>query len=190
MKIWSSEHVFHHPWENVVKAALQKYPNPINPSVTGVDVIDRSVQDSKITTHRLLISEWSMAAWMTKLLGGNKECHASEHSEIDLKAKTMQLRSKNITFSHVLNVEEKMVYSEHPEDPTQKTLLVQEALITVQNVPLIDYMENTLASKINANASKGRQSIEYIIKKLELTADDAINKVIKSTTNPSITEHQ
>jgi hypothetical protein len=185
MKIWSSEHTFHHPWENVVKAALQKYPNPINPSVTGVDVIDRSIDQHVVRTHRLLISQWQLAPWITKLLGGNRECHASEHSEIDLKSKTMQLRSKNITFSQVLNVEEKLVYSTHPDDPAQKTLLTQEAAITVQNVPLIDYLENMLASKINSNASKGRQSIEYIIKKMETTADDAINKV-----KSSITEHQ
>jgi hypothetical protein len=30
MKIWSSEHIFNHTWDNVVKAALQKYPNPVS----------------------------------------------------------------------------------------------------------------------------------------------------------------
>ena len=45
------------------------------------------------------------------------------------------------------------MYSEHPEDPT-KTLLRQEAIVTVQGVPLTDYMESILTSKISANAGK------------------------------------
>lgn len=172
MKIWSSEHVFNHPWENVVKAALQKYPNPMNPGVIGVDVIERHVDRHLIRSHRLLTTQWSMAPWISKLLGGNKVCHASEHSEIDVKNKTLELRSRNLTFNNVINVDEYLVYSIHPHD-REKTLLKQEAQITVQNVPLINYMEDMLATKINSNAHKGRQAIEYIIHKMNNITDDA-----------------
>lgn len=165
MKIWSSEHVFNHSWENVVKAALQKYPNPLNPGVIGVDVVDRKIENGLIKSHRLLVSQWSMAPWISKLLGGNKICYASEHSQIDLQSRTMSLRSRNLTFNNVLNVDEKLVYSIHPEDES-KTLLKQEALITLQNLPLIDYLETALITKINDNAQKGRLAIEFIIKQI------------------------
>jgi hypothetical protein len=69
MKIWSSEHVFNHSWESVVKAALQKYPNPLTPSVRGVDVVERTIQDNVIKSHRLMMTEWSVAPWIRKLLG-------------------------------------------------------------------------------------------------------------------------
>ena len=69
MKIWSSEHVFHHSWENVVKAALQKYPNPLTPGVIGVDVVDRKIEDGVIKTHRLMMTQWSVAPWISKLIG-------------------------------------------------------------------------------------------------------------------------
>ena len=167
MKIWSSEHVFNHSWENVVKAAMQKYPNPLNPGVIGVDVVDRKIEDGLIKSHRLLISKWSMAPWISKLLGGNKIAYASEHSQIDLNSRTMSLRSRNLTFNNVLNVDEKLVYSIHPEDES-KTLLKQEALITLKNLPLIDYLENALITKINDNAQKGRQAIEFIIKQINV----------------------
>ena len=176
MNIWSSEHVFNHSWENVVKAALQKYPNPLNPGVIGVDVVDRKIENGLIKSHRLLVSQWSMAPWISKLLGGNKICYASEHSQIDLQSRTMSLRSRNLTFNNVLNVDEKLVYSIHPEDES-KTLLKQEALITVQNVPLIDYLENALITKMNANAQKGRLAIEFIIHKMNNMTDDATNTV-------------
>ena len=71
MKIWSSEHVFNHSWDNVVKAALQKYPNPLNPSVVGVDVIDRVIDNERalIKSHRLLTTTWSFPPWIAKLIG-------------------------------------------------------------------------------------------------------------------------
>jgi hypothetical protein len=176
MRIWSSEHVFNHSWDNVVKAALQKYPNPLNPGVIGVDVVDRRIEDGIIKSHRLLTTHWCMSPWIAKLLGGNKTCYASEHSQVDLKTKTLSLRSRNLTYNNIINVDERLVYSIHPTD-SSKTLLKQEAEITVQNVPLIDYMENLVANKINTNASKGRQAIEFIIEKMNSITDEAAMSV-------------
>lgn len=40
---------------------MQKYPNPMNPSVVGVDVLDRHVDPSgKLHSHRLLSTEWGL----------------------------------------------------------------------------------------------------------------------------------
>ena len=50
-----------HPWETVTTAAMQKYPNPMNPSVVGVDVLDRHVDPGgKLHSHRLLSTEWGI----------------------------------------------------------------------------------------------------------------------------------
>ena len=170
MKIWSSEHVFNHTWDNVVKAALQKYPNPINPGVIGLDVIDRTIDptSSIIKSHRLLITQWAMAPWISKLLGGNRTAYASEHSVIDFKHRTFSLISRNLTFNSVINVDEKLTYTIHPDDDN-KTLLKQEAQITVKNVPVINHIENLIATNINSNAQKGRQAIEFIIQKMNFT---------------------
>lgn len=57
--VWVS--VASHPWETVTTAAMQKYPNPMNPSVVGVDVLDRHVDPSgKLHSHRLLSTEWGL----------------------------------------------------------------------------------------------------------------------------------
>lgn len=50
-----------HPWETVTKAAMQKYPNPMNPSVIGVDVLDRNVdKQGRLHSKRLLSTEWGL----------------------------------------------------------------------------------------------------------------------------------
>ena len=43
MKLWSSEHVFHHPWDVVSQAVWRKYPTELNPSVKAIDVLERRV---------------------------------------------------------------------------------------------------------------------------------------------------
>lgn len=58
-----------------------------------------------------------------------------------------------LTFGNYIAVDEAVRYTPHPEDPT-KTLLTQEAVVTVRGVPLTNYMEDLLASKISFNASK------------------------------------
>ncbi|KAI2595493.1 PRELI domain containing 3B [Homo sapiens] len=146
MKIWTSEHVFDHPWETVTTAAMQKYPNPMNPSVVGVDVLDRHIDPSgKLHSHRLLSTEWGLPSIV-----------------------------KSISFTNMVSVDERLIYKPHPQDP-EKTVLTQEAIITVKGVSLSSYLEGLMASTISSNASKGREAMEWVIHKLnaeieELTA--------------------
>lgn len=50
-----------HPWDTVIKAAMRKYPNPMNPGVVGVDVLERSVDGrGRLHSHRLLSTEWGL----------------------------------------------------------------------------------------------------------------------------------
>lgn len=50
-----------HPWDTVIKAAMRKYPNPMNPCVVGVDVLDRSLDNrGRLHSHRLLSTEWGL----------------------------------------------------------------------------------------------------------------------------------
>ena len=64
---------------------MQKYPNPMNPSVVGVDVLDRHVDKSgKLHSHRLLSTEWGIPSIVKsvriaeqslgRMLGGEEAC--------------------------------------------------------------------------------------------------------------------
>lgn len=113
--------------------------------------------------------------------GGSTKVYASEHSEINREAQTLSLRSRNLTFNSIINVDEKLVYSIHPED-SEKTILKQEAIITVQNVPLTDYLENTFVNTMTVNAQTGRKAIEYVIHQLGEINDD-VNKMTDNLAN-------
>ncbi|XP_035615772.1 PRELI domain containing protein 3B [Oncorhynchus keta] len=173
MKIWTSEHIFNHPWETVTKAAMQKYPNPMNPSVFGVDVLDRSVDTrGRLHSNRLLSAEWGLPSIVKSIIGRTQTCtYIQEHSVVDPVEKTFELQSSNITFTNMVSVDEKLTYRPHPDD-AEKTILTQEALISVKGVSLSSYLEGVMASTISANAGKGREAMEWVIRKLNAEIEE------------------
>ncbi|XP_019842242.2 PRELI domain containing protein 3A isoform X6 [Bos indicus] len=155
MRVWSSEHVFGHPWDTVIKAAMRKYPNPMNPCVVGVDVLERSVDGrGRLHSHRLLSTEWGLPSLVRAILGTSRTLtYIREHSVVDPVEKKMELCSTNITLTNLVSVSERLVYTPHPEDPG-KTVLTQEAVITVKGVSLGSYLESLMANTISSNAKK------------------------------------
>ncbi|XP_037535362.1 PRELI domain containing protein 3B [Nematolebias whitei] len=173
MKIWTSEYTFNHPWEMVTKAAMQKYPNPMNPSVVGVDVLDRSVdQQGRLHSKRLLSTEWGLPSIVKSLIGITRTCtYIQEQSVIDPNQKTFELQSTNISFTNMVSVDEKLTYKPHPDNP-EKTILTQEAIISVKGVSLSSYLEGVMASSISTNAGKGREAMEWVIRRLNTEIEE------------------
>ncbi|ESN93084.1 hypothetical protein HELRODRAFT_69402 [Helobdella robusta] len=167
MKIWTSEHTFKHPWETVVQAAWQKYPNPMNPSVVGIDTVECSVEKpGKLLMHRILSTEWGWPNWVTSLIGFNGACYVSEHSEVDLSNKLMKLESRNITLSNLVTIDERITYIPHSTDPNS-TVLKSESYVTVKGVPMTSYLEDTIKKTMSSKAGQGRQAIEWVISKFK-----------------------
>lgn len=62
--------LFRHSWETVVTAALRKYPNPMNPAVVGLDVVDRHVdKNGVLKSHRLMATKWGMPDFVKRVSG-------------------------------------------------------------------------------------------------------------------------
>ncbi|XP_060628006.1 PRELI domain containing protein 3B [Anolis sagrei] len=168
MKIWTSEHTFDHPWEMVTTAAMQKYPNPMNPNVVGVDVLDRHVDPSgKLHSRRLLSTVWGMPSIAKALIGSCREkTYVQEHSIVDPVEKIMELKSTNISFTNLVSVDETLIYKPHPQEP-DKTILTQEATICVKGVKVSSYLEGLIETTISSNAKNGREALEWVINKLK-----------------------
>lgn len=58
---------FSHEWETVAQAAFRKYPNPLNRSITGIDVVKQTLEAGKILTERIIQSHFSIPSWATKV---------------------------------------------------------------------------------------------------------------------------
>ncbi|KAJ6649281.1 Beta-hexosaminidase subunit beta [Pseudolycoriella hygida] len=180
MKVWTAEHILDHPWEIVARAALRKYPNPMTPSIIGFDVVKRDVTDGVLVSHRLLSSRWFFPKWAQAIIGTAKICYASERSTVDPNGRKMTLKTINLTFCRHISVDETVHYTPHPTEPS-KTLLQQEAIVTVHGVPLGHYMEEILASTISSNAGNGRAGLEWVIAKINSEVKGLAEAVHKST---------
>ncbi|XP_064337733.1 PRELI domain containing protein 3A isoform X12 [Camelus dromedarius] len=196
MRVWSSEHVFSHPWDTVIKAAMRKYPNPMNPCVVGVDVLERSVDaQGRLHSLRLLSTEWGLPGLVRAVLGtGRTMTYVQERSVVDPAEKRMELCSANavremgdlgsglgrkardrtcsavsfpkLTLTNVVSVSERLVYTPHPEN-AGRTVLTQEAVITVRGIGLGSHLEGLMVNTIASNAKKGWAAIEWIIENPE-----------------------
>ncbi|NXT47818.1 PLD3A protein, partial [Pluvianellus socialis] len=164
---------YRHPWDTVIKAAMRKYPNPMNPCVVGVDVLDRSLDNQgRLHSHRLLSTEWGLPSIVKAILGTSRTLtYIEEHSVVDPVEKKMELCSTNITLTNLVSVDERLVYTPHPENP-EKTVLTQEAIITVKGISLSSYLESLMASTISSNARKGRDALEWVISKLNAELEE------------------
>jgi len=188
MKVWSQEHVFDHPWHTVVHAAWRKYPNPLKPEVVALDVIDRKVdKDGVLRTSRVISTEWHIPYWVTRCIGLRNPNHSFERSEVNLKTQRMILQSRNLNCTNFVSVDETLVYRPHPENP-DKTLLEQSAVVSIRGIPLIDYMEDLLASTMSKNANKGRQAMEWVIDNIKKEYDGFSKKLL--TEFNELTHHQ
>uniref|UniRef100_A0A8C5I234 PRELI domain containing protein 3B-like n=1 Tax=Gouania willdenowi TaxID=441366 RepID=A0A8C5I234_GOUWI len=154
-------------------SAMQKYPNPMNPNVIGVDVLDRNIdRQGRLHSKRLLSTEWGLPSIVKSIIGSSRTyTYVQEESVVDPKEKTFQLQSSNITLTNLVSVDEKLTYKPHPENP-EKTVLTQEAIISVKGVSLSSYLEGVMASSISSNAGKGREAMEWVIRRLNAEIEE------------------
>uniref|UniRef100_A0A0D9RY47 PRELI domain containing 3A n=1 Tax=Chlorocebus sabaeus TaxID=60711 RepID=A0A0D9RY47_CHLSB len=155
--------LFSHPWDTVIQAAMRKYPNPMNPSVLGVDVLQRRVDGrGRLHSLRLLSTEWGLPGLVRAVSGAG----AAAPNAPDPPTPAPEPCSLKITLTNLVSVNERLVYTPHPENP-EMTVLTQEAIITVKGISLGSYLESLMANTISSNAKKGWAAIEWIIEHSE-----------------------
>lgn len=173
MKLWTTEHIFSHPWKKVTEAAWKKYPNELNTNVRAIDVVDRKVtRDGKLHTTRIFGSHWNLPTFITTLLGMPEMCYAVEHSEVDMLNERMVLKMINYTFWGMLAVEEKLVYEPSKENPNE-TFLTQGAQISVNGIQFSNYFEEVICSNFESTSVKGRKALENVLHKIKI--EDILN---------------
>uniref|UniRef100_A0A0N4ZMG3 PRELI/MSF1 domain-containing protein n=1 Tax=Parastrongyloides trichosuri TaxID=131310 RepID=A0A0N4ZMG3_PARTI len=166
MQYWGEEYIFDHPWHTVVAAAWRKYPNPLNNAVTGMDVLSQNVDGSTLKSERILQSQFSVPGWAARITGFSGTQYSHEYSEVDVDKKEMNLLTRNLNGSSFITVDEKLIYRPHPTDPN-KTILKQEASVSVNLPAFTDTCERAFLSTYSSNAEKGRKGVEWVIDQIK-----------------------
>jgi len=92
-------------------------------------------------------------------------CYIREVSEVDPVNRTMTLKSRNLTYQHLLSVEETCIYSQDPTDELQTTFQ-QEAQISAAGVRVASVrgkIEDICVKNFAQNSEKGLQGLLQVV---------------------------
>ncbi|KAM7537039.1 hypothetical protein Aperf_G00000066227 [Anoplocephala perfoliata] len=179
--VWRGEFVIKKPWNDVMRAAQVKYPNPFNPSVLSIDVISRNIDSETgiLYTTKLINSSWPMFPKAGEL-------RAIERTEIDPINKRMLLESNNIDMRSVLKAHERLEYEVHPENP-EWTLIRHQV-----SVDAFSFIAYAVLSASQKAASSGREALNWVIEnRVDYFMKRVPDKILElpSITAPVISPH-
>ncbi|KAL9107972.1 MAG: hypothetical protein Q9227_007187 [Pyrenula ochraceoflavens] len=171
MKVFSSNYTFDYSFSEVATNNWRKYCpwNDKSTHVVAVDVLSRKVDaETKILrTERLITCNQSAPQWVLNLFGGSAISHTYEVSYVDPIEQRVTMRSTNLTWSNVINVQETVVYRPSPKSPATRTAFEQEARITAlcggwQKIK--NKIEEASVERFGQNAKKGREGFEEVLR--------------------------
>ncbi|XP_009770815.1 uncharacterized protein LOC107822755 isoform X1 [Nicotiana tabacum] len=176
VRAYSQEHIYRHPWERVTSASWRKFAYPENKRalshILEVDTLNHKLDPSsgKLYTIRA-ITIHAPGPWFIRKIIGQDICHCVESTVVDAQSRSMQLSTRNISLENFIEVEEKIRYDPHPENPKLWTVCKQETSIKIKPLSALASMaekiEQKCVEKFQANSAKGRDVMERMCKYLE-----------------------
>ncbi|KAM5582615.1 hypothetical protein ABKV19_002842 [Rosa sericea] len=176
VKAYAQEYTYKHPWERVTSASWKKFADPENKRtlshILEVDTLNHKLDPSsgKLYTTRAITVN-APGPWFIRRIIRQDVCHCVESTVVDAKARSMQLSTHNISLEKFIEVEEKIRYDPHPDNPKGWTICRQETSIRIKPLSALASMaekvEHKCAEKFVQNSAKGREVMERICKYLE-----------------------
>jgi len=164
-------HIFKHPWHEISMASWRKYPNPVRPDVLSVDIINKyfDPETGVLTATRLITTHVRLPSFLESFYD-NPTVYCVEESVVDPRNKTMTLKSKNVTLSSLMEVEETCIYTSPSTLKDDATHFRQDVKITSYLFGLGGKVENWSLENFRKNAVKGRDIMEDAVLRLKREA--------------------
>jgi hypothetical protein len=167
MKVFSNSVTFNYSWEEVSTANWEKYGpyNDKSAHVIAVDTLNRHIDPATgiLRTERLITCKQAAPEWLKSIFGGMETSQVFETSYVNPADKTVTMVSQNLTLSHLVSVQETVVYKPLNANQTQ---FVQDARITAlcggwQRIK--NGIEDSLVTRFKENAIKGKEGFECVL---------------------------
>lgn len=127
VKYFECSTIFQFSWEQVAQGFWRRYPNPNSSHVISEDTISREIRNGKLYSKRLLTKTNRIPKWGERFITKNP-VKIIEESIVDPKAKVLVTYTRNLGYTKVMNVVEKVVYTVSEENP-QWTIAKRSAWI-------------------------------------------------------------
>ncbi|CAH0389322.1 unnamed protein product [Bemisia tabaci] len=127
MKYFEDTTTFKYSWDQVVTGFWRRYPNPESSHVLTEDTLSRELKENKLYTKRMLTKTNRLPKWGERFVG-NRVVKIIEESILDLQNKTLVTYTRNIGYSSVMSVVERVEYRVDTDNHNQ-TIAVRSAWI-------------------------------------------------------------
>ncbi|XP_048324258.1 uncharacterized protein LOC107412717 [Ziziphus jujuba] len=177
VKALTQEYTYKHPWERVTCAFWRKFSDPENkrmlPYIKEVQTLNQKLDPAtgKLYTTQA-ITLHAPGPWFIHKIVGLDICECVELTVMDGRSRSVQLTSRNVSLQKFIEVEEKIQYDPHPDNPSGWTICRQETGFQIKPLlalsPVAEMVEQKCAEKCVQNSAKCREVMERICKFLEV----------------------
>lgn len=167
VKLFQTEHTFHHPFDRVTSAFWRKYPNEAAAHVKAIDITDRRIDaQGRLITNRITSCESALPSWL-RAAGLPSQCFVAESSIVDPVNKTMVVKSSNLSGASLMVVEETCTYQQSPLLPHSATHYKQEAKITAFLPFVAAKFENYSVANLQSKSKEGMAVVEKLCQRIQ-----------------------
>lgn len=169
MRLYNTTHEFAYSWDEVSTANWRKYCpwNDKSPHVIAVDTLSRSLSPTTniLRTERLITCKQSAPKWLQSIFGSSDVSHVYEVSYVDPTEgkERVVMCSQNITWSELLSVQEKVVYSPAGHGRTQLEQSAKIVALCGGWQKIKNSIEEVSIKQFQQNAAKGREGFEKVL---------------------------
>ncbi|XP_050545944.1 PRELI domain-containing protein 1, mitochondrial-like [Daktulosphaira vitifoliae] len=117
VKFFENKNVFPFKWDQVVHGFWQRYPNPESKHVLSEDVLQREIREKCLHSIRMFTKTNKLPKWGECFIHNNV-VRIVEESIVDPTKKILTTYTRNIGYTNVMGVTEKVVYKVNEENPS------------------------------------------------------------------------
>lgn len=145
-------------------AYLNRYPNPFATHVLSADTLEHRVDQTTGSLHvtRLLRKTNSIPRWARGIMRGN-DAYILEEVVIDPQEGRIQAKTRNITHTRLLKVEERQTLRMDPMDQMRTLCLNETSIVSRLGYGLSSRVENFSLSRFADNIAKSRKGMLYVL---------------------------
>ncbi|KAJ2710075.1 hypothetical protein H4R19_003929 [Coemansia spiralis] len=164
VKFFQQRHSFDYSWGTVSYAFLNRYPNPFATHVLTADTIEHRIDPATGALHitRLLRKTNSVPRWARGIMRGN-DAFILEDVVVDGQSGTLVSRTRNITHTRLLKVEEKQTLAVDPLDAGRTLCTNETCIVSSIGYGMNSRIESFSLSRFSENLAKSRKGMLYVL---------------------------
>uniref|UniRef100_UPI003AAFCC3D PRELI domain-containing protein 1, mitochondrial-like n=1 Tax=Centroberyx gerrardi TaxID=166262 RepID=UPI003AAFCC3D len=160
------------PWQQVLSAFWQRYPNPYSTHVLTEDVLYREVTPSNhLLSRRLLTKTNRLPGWAELVFPAHmaRAVYVLEDSIIDPHTHTLTTKTWNLNHNTLMTVVERCMFEQDGGRPSW-TRLRREAWISSAVYGLARPIQEFGLARFKSNQTKAMKGLEFALSKIQSEA--------------------